>query len=118
MPAARLALPATEAARLGQGGYDALTFWVRSQDGGELDLVLPNRAWKEVLASRLRLEGGVAWRKVRLALDRDLGHGRGCCTWPLGDLAGEVFLFNGRKLSAGSAAPGPVSLQIADVRLE
>lgn len=116
-PTAFTALPAAERAKLAAGSYRRLTLWIRSEQAGSIDLVLPCSGWKNSLQTTINVDPAQGWRKLRLELAGDLqpSHGR---TWKLSELNGELFLFHARRVARDAAQPAALDIEIADPRLE
>jgi beta-galactosidase len=117
VPAAMVAMPAELRQRLGDGTWRYVTLWMKAEQGGSLDLVLPRADWKDAGEAVITLDPARGWRKVRFALATDLQLGTGKA-WDAKDLRGEIFLFHGRRLPADAVLPGPISVLVADARLE
>jgi beta-galactosidase len=117
VPAAFVALPPTERAKLADPTYRYVTFWLKAEGAGALDLVLPRQDWKDALTASIVLDPAKGWHKVRLALGADMQLGRGK-KWEFSELRGELFLFNGRSLPLGSPLPPAVTVLVAEPRLE
>lgn len=92
----------------------ALSFLIKSQTPGTLDVVLPNVEWNKRLAVPVKLgEGTREWTRIRLEFERDFKMSENGMT--PADLRGELFFFNG-------VIPGqeraPITWYIDDIRFE
>ncbi|MPN24540.1 hypothetical protein SDC9_171939 [bioreactor metagenome] len=90
-----------------RNGCRALSFRVRAEQPGTLEVVLPNRDWTKRAAAVLNLDRDSRnWQPVRLEFDRDFK--------PAGmtpeELRGELFLFNRGK--------EPLTVYLDDIRFE
>ena len=117
VPAAFVALPPAERAKLADPTYRYVTLWLKAEGAGSLELVLPRQDWGDVLGSSIALDPAHGWRKVRFALAADLQLGLGK-KWGIADLRGELFLFNGRSVPVGSPPPPAVTVLVAEPRVE
>lgn len=117
VPAAMTALGEAQRQRLAEGSWRYLTLWIKADQAGTLDLVLPRADWKDSGDRVLPLDPALGWRKVRLSLAADLQIG-GTKLWEVKDLQGELYLFHGRSTQPGAPLPKPVSVLVADARLE
>ncbi|MCK6490524.1 MAG: glycoside hydrolase family 2 [Planctomycetes bacterium] len=117
VPAAMTAMDEAGRKRLGEGSWRYLTLWIKAEQPGTLDLVLPRADWKDSGDRVLVLDPTQGWRKVRLSLAADLQIGTSK-TWEAKDLRGELFLFHGRRQQQGAPLPKPLTVLVADARLE
>ena len=102
--------------KLATGDYQVLSFWIKAETGGSIDIVLPIDDWKAKLAATVTLTDKIGkWTKVRLNLNDDMGM-KSIKDWKLKDLRGEFFIYNG---VAGSKNNRPaVSFMIDGITLE
>jgi beta-galactosidase len=117
IPVALIGLPAEAQKRLAEGSWRYLTFWVKAESVGSLDVVLPRQDWQDMLKTMLPLDPSQGWRKVRMSLAADLHLGVGK-DWEAKDLRGELLLYHGLHLRPGAPLPQPVTIQISDPCLE
>ena len=90
---------------------------VKAEQPGTLDLVLPRADWKDSGDRVLVLDPTQGWRKVRLSLAADLQIGA-AKQWEAKDLRGERVLFHGRRMQQGAPLTKPLTVLVADARLE
>ena len=87
----------------------AVSFLVKSETPGALQLVLPNHDWSRRGSASIPLgEETKQWKRIRLEFDRDLNMAKNRMT--AADLRGELFFYNG-----GNTA---VKAYIDDLRFE
>ncbi len=107
------AFPKEQLAKLKNGNYDYLTFWLKAENSGTIEVILPKQDWKDSLAANIFLDPSSGWRKVRLNLREQMGLKNK--KWALDELRGEFFIFNRFDSSPSET---PAVFQIADVELE
>ncbi len=115
-PTAFLVLPTSEKAKL-TSSQRAMTFWLKAENSGSIDMVLPFVSWRDTLQAAVHLDATAGWRKVRLDLAADFKQARGK-SWKPSDLLGELFLFHGRRTAADAPGPAALTIEIADLRFE
>lgn len=82
---------------LADNDYQVLSFWIKSETGGAIDIVLPIDDWKARLSATVPLTDKMGkWTKVRLNLREDMGL-KNVGKWTLRDLRGEFFIYNGME---------------------
>ncbi len=90
-----------------RNGCRALSFQLRTEQPGSLEIALPNHNWSKRMSTLLKLDDtNRNWTRVRLEFDRDLKT-NGMTT---AELRGELFLFN--------RGEEPLTVYLDDVRLE
>lgn len=94
--------------KLLSGNYSSLSFWLKAQAPGTIDVVLPRTDWGDRLSAPVRLTPSAGWQKIRLRLQEDMGLSKK--SWTLGELRGELFFYN----NSGAAN----EFYLADIRLE
>ncbi len=71
-----------------------LSFWIRVETPGVIDLVLPSKDWKSLRMATLTLEKkGGAWQRIALDLSKDFQFTGPA--FPLSEMRGEFYLYNG-----------------------
>lgn len=88
--------------------YHYLTFWIKAENSGTLNIVLPKYDWGGRLQTNLLVRAG-EWRKVWLNLKKDLG--LDTVGWPLDQLRGEFFIYYQNTTSG-------MTFYLDDIRLE
>ncbi len=96
--------------------YKYLTFMIKGETNGSLDIVLPEKDWKDSLFASIPVSAADGWKKVRLSLKEDMG--LKTKKWTLKDLRGEFFIYNGMSNDKKASPRGAVSFQIKNIRFE
>ena len=90
-----------------KNGCRALSFLIKTEQPGELELILPRHDWAKKMTAHLKLDGTFRkWTRVRLEFDRDFQRDG---VTP-NELRGELFLYN-----RGTA---PLSILLDGARFE
>lgn len=95
--------------------YHYLSFLIKSETFGLIDLVIPNKDWSKRLLFTIPLEhNNEQWKRIRIDLKKKLN----AKTFPLKNLRGELFIYNGSINAAKRQSGKAAVIYLKDIKFE